>query len=64
MKGFSKTYPTLVIKPRQMRRIGDRLADGSPEDSALNDEDLIWADAQATKSRVMNDVSLEDCCTD
>lgn len=55
--GFSKTYPTIVFRPKQIRYVADHLADGTPEDPSLNDENPVWVESKDVKARVMNDVS-------
>ncbi|KAF2466417.1 uncharacterized protein BDR25DRAFT_377566 [Lindgomyces ingoldianus] len=50
---LSKTEPTLVFEPAQVRYISDQVADGSPEDSRFNDPALVWE--KCTEKPVMND---------
>jgi len=59
VSGLSKTYPTIVFAPSQVHRVADHVADGTPEDSSLNDPSLDWSEPSDLKAVVMNDVSHE-----
>ena len=64
--GFSRTIPTIVFRPDQVRRASDILADGSLEDTIFDDPDFDWQSArQQNFTRVMNDgcsrISLGAC---
>jgi len=39
--------------------VADHVADGTPEDSSLNDPSLTWSKPSDLKAVVMNDVSHE-----
>ncbi|KAF2259344.1 hypothetical protein CC78DRAFT_586077 [Lojkania enalia] len=52
--GLSKTVPTLIFKPSQIKYVNDILADGTPEDTQFNDSNLIW-DSSYGERPVMND---------
>jgi hypothetical protein len=41
--GLSRTVPTLIFKPSQIRHEPDTRADGTPEDDRFNDPELHWA---------------------
>lgn len=51
--GLSKTTPTLIFKPSQIRRVEDIRANGTPEDTQFNDIYLKWE--SITDRPVMND---------
>ena len=64
--GFSRTTPTIVFRPDQVRRVACVLADGSLEDTLFDDPDLDWTNArEPNHTRVMNDgcarISLGAC---
>ncbi|KAF2642160.1 hypothetical protein P280DRAFT_449672 [Massarina eburnea CBS 473.64] len=52
--GLSRTIPTLVFKPSQVRFVPDIIADGTPECTKFNDQRLYWHE-RAEKKTVMND---------
>jgi hypothetical protein len=52
--GLSKTIPTLVFLPSQIRRTLDVLADGTPEAQDFNDSKLDWSE-HCDEQPVMND---------
>jgi hypothetical protein len=52
--GLSRTTPTVVFKPTQVKFIRDIMADGSPESEQFNDHTLAWSYPHDPK-RVMND---------
>jgi hypothetical protein len=51
--GLSKTVPTLVFKPSQIRYVEDIAADGTPEDTRFDDKSLHWP--HIDDKPVMND---------
>ncbi|KAF2491915.1 hypothetical protein BU16DRAFT_564396 [Lophium mytilinum] len=56
--GLSRTAPTIVFRPSQVRFVADTFADGSPEDSTFNDPRLEWPEndgVDPSKPPVMND---------
>ncbi|KAF2815962.1 uncharacterized protein BDZ99DRAFT_126351 [Mytilinidion resinicola] len=56
--GLSRTTPTIVFRPSQVRMVADTLADGSPEDDTFNDPKLEWPENDGfdpNKPPVMND---------
>ena len=54
--GFSRTLPTIVFKPSQIREVHDQYADGAPEDERLNDLRFSWEGLHnAHDPRVMTD---------
>lgn len=54
--GFSKTFPTLLFQPDQVRQVEDIYANGASEGIAYNDPDMDWrTHHDQTKPRVMND---------
>ena len=56
-KGLSKTVPTVVFRPSQLRIINNTLADGSPESTEFDDLKLNWPKLHdADHPQVMNDV--------
>jgi hypothetical protein len=52
--GLSRTIPTLMFKPSQLRRVPDTLANGTPEETRFNDPTLDW-DEKPSPNAVMND---------
>lgn len=52
--GLSRTTPTFVFKPSQIRRVKDKVADGTPEEDEFNDKDLDWSE-KTGEPQVMND---------
>lgn len=52
--GLSRTIPTLVFKPSQIRLVKDIRSDGTPEANEFNDEGLDW-DEKCSQPQVMND---------
>ncbi|KAF2845936.1 RNA-directed RNA polymerase 2 [Plenodomus tracheiphilus IPT5] len=52
--GLSRTIPTLVFKPSQIRRIRDEVSDGSLEEDEFNDKTLNWSEKPG-EPQVMND---------
>jgi hypothetical protein len=52
--GLSRTIPTLVFKPSQIRRVPDVFADGTPEVNNFNDTSLDW-DEKCDELPIMND---------
>lgn len=55
--GLSRTVPTIIFRPSQIRRINDNLADGSSEKTEFDDQDLEWPELHdARRPNVMNDV--------
>lgn len=50
---LSRTTPTLVFKPSQIRRIPDKRGDGTPEATEFNDPNLNWS--ERCRPQVMND---------
>ncbi|KAJ9638245.1 hypothetical protein H2199_006932 [Coniosporium tulheliwenetii] len=52
--GLSRTHPSLVFLPSQIRRIKDVHADGTPEATCFNDQSLHWEDIHDPET-VMND---------
>ncbi|KAI8932824.1 hypothetical protein NX059_010307 [Plenodomus lindquistii] len=52
--GLSRTIPTLEFKPSQIRRVPDKLSDGSQEAVDFNDKSLDWSE-RCSKPEVMND---------
>lgn len=64
--GFSRTTPTIVFRPDQVRWVPDVLADGSPESTLYDDPDLDWGESRnPPDEKVMNDgcarISLGAC---
>lgn len=64
--GFSRTTPTIVFCPDQVRWVRDVLADSTPEDTVFDDRNLNWTEyGQSSEPRVMNDgcarISLGAC---
>lgn len=51
--GLSRTVPTLVFRPSQVRYISDTIADGTPEDVRYNDPTFLWPKIETKE--VMND---------
>jgi hypothetical protein len=52
--GLSRTVPTLIFKPSQVRQVPDTLSDGQPEATEFNDPSLPWNFADIDR-QVMND---------
>ncbi|KAF2828010.1 hypothetical protein CC86DRAFT_438904 [Ophiobolus disseminans] len=52
--GLSKTIPTLMFLPSQIRQIRDTYSDGTPEATEFDDDNLSWAE-KANGPQVMND---------
>jgi hypothetical protein len=52
--GLSRTIPTLVFMPSQIRRKPDVLADGTPDAQDFNDSNLDWSE-HCDEQPVMND---------
>jgi hypothetical protein len=52
--GLSKTTPTAVFRPSQVRYVRDKKADGRPEETEYNDLGLSW-DQKIKPLEIMND---------
>jgi RNA dependent RNA polymerase len=64
--GFSRTTPTIVFRPYQVRKGLDIRADGTPESTEFDDPSLDWTEVRKPNyDRVMNDgcsrISLGAC---
>ncbi|KAF2104084.1 hypothetical protein NA57DRAFT_30476 [Rhizodiscina lignyota] len=53
--GLSKTVPTIVFRPDQIKLVPDILADDTPEDQTFNDTSLDWSNSGSGEKQVMND---------
>jgi hypothetical protein len=53
--GLSRTVPTLIFNPSQIRWVEDILADGTPEDQRFNDPNVHWDTIKGSPAPVMND---------
>lgn len=51
--GLSRTIPTWVFKPSEIRRVSDQFSDDTPEACEFNDSSLDWS--ERSDRQVMND---------
>ncbi|KAH9870156.1 hypothetical protein J1614_007078 [Plenodomus biglobosus] len=52
--GLTRTIPAFVFKPSQIRRVKDKVSDGTPEEDEFNDKNFDWSE-KCGEPPVMND---------